>query len=98
MDETRERVAPPLGSIQVVARDLLDKFDDASPQAWLRYPHECLGEREPVARGEEFRHIGGRRRLFNSRGLPRELRLTFSGSSGRPTVVRHAPALASPVV
>jgi hypothetical protein len=26
------------------------------------------------------------------------LRLTFSGSSGRPTVVRHAPALASPVV
>ena len=65
------RVAEPLGSIQVVARDLLDKLDDASPQVWLRYPHERLGEREPVARGEKFGHIGGRRRLSNSLGLPR---------------------------
>ena len=55
-----ERLAPPLGSIQVVARDSLDKLDDASPQTYVLYPHECLGEREPVARCEELGHIGGR--------------------------------------
>ena len=35
-------------SFQVVACDLLDKFDDASPQLWLLYPHERLSERERV--------------------------------------------------
>jgi len=67
----RENESRRLGSTQVVARDFLDKFDDASPQAWLLYPHERLCEREPVGRGEEVGHIGGRRRLSNSRGLPR---------------------------
>ena len=71
LDETRERAAPPLGSIQVVARDLLDKLDDASPQPWVLYPHERLGEREPVGRGEEVGNVGGRWRLPNSLGLPR---------------------------
>jgi hypothetical protein len=44
-----DRVAAPVSSYQVVARDLLDKVDDASPQFWL-YPHERLGEREPICR------------------------------------------------
>ena len=35
-------------SFQVVACDLLDKFDDVSPQPWLLYPHERLSERERV--------------------------------------------------
>jgi hypothetical protein len=72
LNETRERVAQPrFNSIQIVPRELLDKLDDTSPQAWLRYPHEGLGEREPVARGEEFGHIGGRRRRSVSLGVAR---------------------------
>ena len=47
-----------LSSTQVVARDLLNKVDDASPQPWLRYLHECFGEREPVPRGEEIENVG----------------------------------------
>jgi hypothetical protein len=54
----REKESRSLGSAQVVARDLLDKLDDASPHAWLLYPHECLGEREPVPRGEEIENVG----------------------------------------
>jgi hypothetical protein len=65
------RVAEPLGSIQVVARNLLDKRDDASPDLWLLYAHECPREREPFGRGEEVKNVGGRRRFSNSRGLPR---------------------------
>ena len=59
------------GSSQVVARDLLDKRDDASPQAWILDPHEGLGEREPLGRGEELRHVSGPRRLYNSVRPPR---------------------------
>src|SRR5262245_17027768 len=58
------------GSSQVVACDLLDKLDDASPQHWRFYAHERLDEREPVGRGKELRHIGGRRQLSNFLELP----------------------------
>jgi len=46
------------GARAIVARDLLNKVDDALPQSWLRYLHECLGEREPVPRGEEIENVG----------------------------------------
>src|SRR5262245_15467955 len=64
-------------SSQVVACDLLDKLDYATSQPWLLYPHERLGEREPFGRGEELKHISGRRRLFNFPGLPQYVRCTF---------------------
>src|SRR5260221_4074478 len=76
LDKRRERVAP-LGSTQVVTRDLIDKRDDASPQCRLLYPHKRLGEREPIACCEEFGHIAGRRRLPNSLWLPRQMRCAF---------------------
>jgi hypothetical protein len=65
------------GSIQVLARDPLDKLDDALPQIYILYPRECLGEREPIACAEELGHIGGRRRLSIFLGLARQLRRTF---------------------
>jgi hypothetical protein len=44
---------------QVIACDLPDKFDNASPQPWRLYSHERLSEREPVARGEELGYMRG---------------------------------------
>src|SRR5262249_6436744 len=67
----------PLGSIQVVARHLFDKRDDAAPQSWLLYPHERLREREPVGRGEEVENVGGRWRLSNCLGLAWQVRRAF---------------------
>jgi len=51
--------------------------EDASPHPQVLYSHERLGELEPVGRGEEFGHIGGGRRLSNSRGLPRYVGRAF---------------------
>ena len=68
----RAKESRSLGSTQVVARDLLnkrkllDKTEDVSPQPWLLYPHERLGEREPICRCEEVRRIGGRGQISNS--------------------------------
>jgi hypothetical protein len=59
-DVTGVGVAEPLGSIQVVARNLLDKRDDASPDPWLLYAQECPRERESFGGGEEVKNVGGR--------------------------------------
>ena len=50
--------AQSLASTQIVTRNLLDKVDDTSPQLWLLYLHERLGECEPVAGGEEIENVG----------------------------------------
>src|SRR4029453_13246703 len=69
-DTTRQSRTSPVSS-QVVACDLPDKLDDASPQPSRLYPHERLSEREPLGRGKELRHIGGPRRLSNPFGRPK---------------------------
>src|SRR5690349_8913594 len=72
-----------LGSIQIVAREFLDKLDDASPHPPVLYPHERLGERAPVARGEEFVHIGRRCGFSISLELPSVLWSAFEKEGHR---------------
>src|SRR5690242_7431684 len=72
-----------LGSIQIVAREFLDKLDDASPHPPVLYPHERLGERAPVARGEEFVHIGRRCSFSISLELPSVLWSAFEKEGHR---------------
>src|SRR5262249_31926447 len=66
-----------LTPVQVVAYDPLHKSDDASPQPWILYPHERLGERKSLGRGEELSHVTGPRRLSNSLGLRWHARRAF---------------------
>src|SRR5215467_14366149 len=64
---------PHPGSPQVVACDLLDKLDDASPYPSILHPHERLREREPVGGSEELRHIIVPRRLYKCLGVRRQV-------------------------
>jgi hypothetical protein len=48
----------------MVDSDLLHELDDTSLELRVLDPHEGLGERESIRRGEKVGHIGRRRRRF----------------------------------
>ena len=61
----------------MVASDLLHEFDNTLLELRVFDPHEGLGEREPVPRGEKVGHIGRRRSHFRRLGYTRYTRRAF---------------------
>ena len=58
----------------MVDSDLLHELDDTSLEFRVLDPHEGLGERESVRRGEKVGHVGRRRRRFCRLGCTRYAR------------------------
>ena len=61
----------------MVDSDLLYELDDTSLELRVLDPHEGLGERESVRRGEKVGHVGRRRRRFRRLGYTRYARRAF---------------------
>ncbi len=61
-------------SALVFACNLFDKVDDVPPELSVFDPHERLGQRKSIGRGEEVGHVGRRGRLAESLGLSRLMR------------------------
>src|ERR1700738_3502187 len=64
-------------SVVMVDSDLLHELDDASLEHRVLDPHEGLGERESVRRGEKVGHIGRGRGRFRRLGCTRYARRAF---------------------
>src|ERR1700716_993904 len=66
-----------IGSAVVFARDLADEIDNAAARLRVLYPHECLGQREPIGGRQKIGDISRRWRVAETAGLSSDLRRVF---------------------